>query len=819
MAVWHFVRYFTFMIQNFFKTAFRNITRNKAFSSINIFGLAAGLATCLLILLYISDELSYDSQHKDGNRIYRLVYSTVQGIWSSQPAPVAPAMKQDFPEVEDVTRLLKFPGMEKVLFKYQQKGNAKNFYEKDGYYVDSTFFELFTYSFTKGNPQTALNEPNSMVISEVVAKKLFGNEDPINKTVNLGLPFGESNYTIKGVFNSSGAKSHIPASYFLSLRNTDVGAWVRTLQDWTNTNIFHTYFKLRENTDVSTFEKKLQPFLDRHAGTALKDAGFSRILSIQPLKDIYLKSSIGNEVAPNGNIKFLYILGSIAVFILVIACINFMNLSTARSEKRAREVGVRKVMGAVKTTLVVQFLGESLIISFISLAIALGIVWGLLPFFNNLTQKDLHFFNAPGYIILISALTVITGIFAGLYPAFYLSSFRPVLVLKGRLRNNFSAGLIRKGLVVFQFGVSAILIFGAIVIWKQLDYVQNQKLGFNKEQQLVIPTNREMATKFHPLKDALLKNPSVKSVTSASTYPGIKNLNNMIYYPEGKTSKDFIVVNMSVVENDYFSTLGLEFAKGRPFSSQFTSDSTSIILNETAIKQFGYTNENAIGRKLYFDWENRHYDVTIVGIVKDFHFESLHTTIKPFGFSTNTFFANKYAYLIANLQTTQYSKTLREVEQTWSGMFPNTPFEFSFIDQDFQNNYEKEKRTSGIVFSFTCIAILIASLGLFGLAAFAAESRTKELGIRKVLGASEATIVAVLSKDFLKLVSIALLVALPAGAWIMNQWLNNFVYRTTVSWWIFAASAALALIIAFATVSYQSLKAAFMNPVKSMRIE
>ncbi len=494
------------MLRNFIKVAVRNLLRSKAFSSINIFGLAAGLATCLLILLYISDELKYDKHHKDGDRIYRLVYTTPDGTWSSQPAPVAAAMKQEFPEVEEVTRLLKMPGMERVLFKYQESGNQKRFYEKDGYYVDPTFFKLFTYPFVNGSAETVLSEPNSIAISETLANKLFGNGNPMNKSITMGLPFGEANYTVKGVFNTGDTKSHIPASYFLSMRNTDVGNWAAGITDWTNTNIFHTYYKLKPNTNAKTFESKLQPFLDRHAGEALTKAGFARTLSSQALKDIYLRSNIGNELGQNGNIKFLYILASIAVFILVIACINFMNLSTARSEKRAREVGVRKVMGATKSTLIAQFLGESLLISFIALAIAFGIVLTLLPLFNSLTQKDLHLSTDSGYIAGVAALTIITGILAGLYPAFYLSAFRPVLVLKGKLKNNSSATVIRKGLVVFQFAVSAILIFGAIVIWRQLNYVESQQLGFNKEQQLVIPANQEMAANFNPLKNAMLKN-------------------------------------------------------------------------------------------------------------------------------------------------------------------------------------------------------------------------------------------------------------------------------------------------------------------------
>jgi len=807
------------MLHNFLKVAFRHLLRNKAFSFLNIFGLAAGLATCLLILLYITDELRYDKHHLDGRRIYRVVYTTSDGTWSSQPAPVASAMKQDFAEVEEVTRLLKLPGMEKVLFKFNDGNNQKKFYEKEGCYVDTTFFNLFTYRFVYGSAQTALNEPNSIVICETIAHKLFGDQNPLKKSITIGLPFGETNYTVSGVFNAENTKSHIPASYFLSMHNTDVGNWVSNITDWTNTNIFHTYYKLRADTKAALFETKLQPFLDRHAGEALTKAGFARTMSSQPLQDIYLKSSVGNELAPNGNIKFLYILASIAVFILVIACINFMNLSTAQSKKRAREVGVRKVMGAKRNTLIVQFLGESLVVTFIALMISFGIVWAALPLFNSFLQKDLHFATDPTYMLVVVALTLVTGILAGLYPAFYLSAFRPVLVLKGKLKNHFSATVIRKGLVVFQFSVSAVLIFGAIVIWNQLSYVNSQQLGFNKEQQLVIPVNQEAAVNFKPFKNAMLKNTAVQSVTSASTYPGIKNLNGMTFYPEGKTSKDFTALHMSVVENDYFATLGFQFAKGRPFSAEFKSDSTSLILNETAAKQFGYTNDNAIGKTLRFDWENKTNVVTIVGIVKDFHFESLHNAIKPFGFSTNQFFANKYAYFIANIKSDQYSKTITEIKNIWSSIFPNTPFEYSFIDQDFEMNYQKEKLTAGIVISFTCIAIIIACLGLFGLAAFSASSRTKELGIRKVLGASEAAIVALLSKDFLTLIFISMVIALPAAAWIMSEWLSNFVYRTSLSSWMFVAAGSLSLIIALLTISYQSLKAAFANPVKSMRTE
>jgi len=808
------------MFSNFFKIAFRNLARNKVFSFINIFGLAAGLATCLLIILYISDELSYDKHHNDADRIYRLAYGTEKESWSAQPAPVAAALKSDFPEVEEVTRLIKFPNMDKVLMRYDHNNNTKQFFETYGYYVDSTFFKIFTYEFSSGNVRSALDEPNSIVISELIADKFFGNEIPIGKQIKLALPFGEFNYTVKGVFKNNENKSHIPASFFLSMRNSDVGTWVEVQSSWATNNIFHTYFKLKQATDVTAFTKKLQPFFDRHAGSELKKAGYSKTLFIQPMKDIYLHSSIGNEISANGNIKYLYILASIAIFILFIACINFMNLSTAKSEKRAREVGVRKVMGAVKSSLIKQFLGESLIMCFISLMLALLLAWFFLPLFNTITQKDLHFFNEPKYIFLVAGLTIITGLLAGLYPAFYLSAFKPVLVLKGKLANNFSAVFIRKGLVVFQFAVSACLILGAIVIWKQLKFVQQQQLGFNKDQQLVMPLqDKQVAMNYYAFKSELLKNPEIKSVTSASTYPGIQNINDMLFYAEGKAAQDFVDIHTATVENDYFSTLGVKIIYGRPFSKDFTADSASIILNESAIKQLGYDPENAVGKKVFYNWENVHHTMIIVGVVKDFHFESLHNPIKAFGFTTINFFGNKYAYVIATLGTTDYSKTLSSVQSTWTRINPNMPFSYSFIDQDFQRNYEKEKRAAGIVVSFTCIAILIACLGLFGLAAFSAETRTKEIGIRKVLGASEAAIVSLLSKDFLKLIIIALLVAFPVSGWVMNKWLNNFAYRIPVSWWMFAIAGGLALLVAFITISYQSIKSAFASPVKSMRTE
>ena len=809
------------MLKNYFKIAFRNLTRNKAFTFINIFGLAAGLATCLLIMLYIFDESRYDKHHKDGDLLFRIAAKTGKGeTWAAGPGPLAAGLKNELPEVEQSARLLTFPDIETMLLKYENNGVSKQFFESNGYYVDSTFFQLFTYDFTFGNAATALDQPNSIVISELLAHKFFNKQNPVGKAILITTPFGEFNYMVKGVF-SDRYKSHIPANYFLSMRNNDMWNWVQGQNSWITNNIFFTYVKLKEGTDPKLFEQKLNPFFERHAGADMKTAGFSKMFFIQPVKDIYLHSAIGNEIAANGNIKYLYILGSIAVFILMIACINFMNLSTARSQKRAKEVGVRKVMGAEKGSLVRQFLGESFLLCLISLSLALMLAWMLLPFFNNLTQKNMHSFDEPAVVASIVGLALLTGLLAGLYPAFYLSSFKPVSVLKGKILNSFSAAAIRKGLVVFQFTVSVCLVLGAIVIWQQLNYLKNQQLGFNKDQQIVLPLQqayKSSEANYTALKNELLKNPGVKSVTSGSTYPGIPDLNDMLFYPEGKTTSDVVDIRLSGIENDYIETLGFKLISGRSFSKEFTADSASIILNEAAVQQLGFKPENAIGKKIQFDFGQFHSSVQIVGVVKNFNFESLHNEIKPCGFTTGLF-ANKYGYVIATLKSKDYSRLVSDIEKIWIKLNPATPFVYSFLDQDFQRNYEKEQRTSSVIVYFTFIAILIACLGLFGLAAFSAEQRTKEVGIRKVLGASVADVTALLSKDFIRLVIIAILIASPLAWWVMNNWLKEFAYRISISWWMFALAGSIAIAIAVITVSFQAIKTAIANPVQSLRTE
>ncbi|HEY4111893.1 ABC transporter permease [Puia sp.] len=811
------------MLKNYFKVAFRNLTRNKVFSIINIFGLSIGLTTCLLILLYIVSESGYDRQNKDANLIYRVAAAggtagaTVNKGWAGTPAPVSATLKAELPEIAQTTRLLKFPMADKFLLTVKTGKEQKQFYEPNGYYVDSTFFQVFTYDFRYGNANS-LDQPNTIVLSATLSKKLFGDENPVGRPITLGLPFGNNDYTITGVFRDEDLKSHIPAHFFLSMRNNDIGKWVVSQTNWATTSIFHTYIRLKTAPDPDAFTKKLNADIDRHAGADLKAFGIQRRFFLQPLTSIYLHSNLDYEVASVGNATTLYILGSIAAFVLIIACINFMNLSTARSAKRAKEVGVRKVLGAERHSLVYQFLGESILMSGFALLLASTLTRLLLPAFGDLVQKQLHLFDEPLVWVSIGALTLITGIVSGLYPAFYLSAFRPITVLKGRVLNTFSAVAIRKGLIVFQFTISIGLVSGAIIIVRQLNYLNSRSLGFKKDQQLILPLqNQQMADNFVALKNELGKIPAIRSVTGGSSYPGIANINDLLFYGEGKTVHDVVDISLIAADDGYCRTLGLTLLHGREFTKGSTADSNSIILNETALKQLGYDPNTAVGRKISYDFQGKHAVMQIVGVVKDFNFESLYKPIYSLGLTTTL--GNPHSYLIANLNTGAYASILREAEAAWKRVNPNQPFAYSFLDKDFQANYEKDQRSSSIVGYFTLVTILIACLGLFGLSVFSAEQRTREIGIRKVLGATVTNITLLLSRDFLGLVCIAILVSTPMAWYAMHRWLQSFAYQIDIGWWLFPLSGLIAVAIAWLTVSLQAIKAAISNPVKSLRSE
>jgi putative ABC transport system permease protein len=769
-------------------------------------------------MLYIVDESSYDKHHKDGNRLYRIASEVKDEKWVAAPAPMAEALKKDFPEVEQSTRLMRFPGAEKMLLKYEQ--NQKQFFENNAYYVDSTFFELFSYDFKFGDIHTALSGPNTIVISDEVATKFFGNENPVDQVLKVGLSFGEFSYTIKGVFKNTEKKSHIPSNLLLSMNNGDIGAWVKSQTKWATNSIFHTYVKLIEGSDASAFENKLPDFLNRNGGEEFKAAGFTKELFLQPVEDIYLHSDYGFEVALNGNIKYLQIFASIAAFVLLIACINFMNLSTARSEKRAKEVGIRKLSGTNKSALIGQFLGESLLMSGLALMLTIIMIQLLIPAFNELMDKRLSLMQLPNIFIWLTSLTVLTGLLAGLYPAVYLSSFKPISVLKGVTGSTISAVTIRKGLVVFQFSISIALILGAILIAQQMNFMSSQNLGFEKSQKIILPIQTaEANASTNTLKKELLNNSQIMSVGKGGAYPGIESVTSMLFYAEGKIATENVDVQTIYTEPDYIETLGIELLQGRGFAQEFKNDEGALILNETAVTGLGYTPDNAVGKRVYFELENVTQSMQIIGVVKDYHFQSLHHRIKPLALSVHPLFSLPTNYLILDVKSIHYAELITTLQETWNKINPNSPFTYSFLDNDFQMNYEKEERTSRLIQYFTLIAIVIACLGLFGLAAFTAEQRIKEIGVRKVLGASVSQIAILLSKDFMKLVVLAIILSSPIAYYFMDEWLSGFAYRVDIRWWVFVVAGAGAVFIAIFTISFQAIKAGLMNPIKSLRSE
>lgn len=787
----------------------------KAFSFVNIVGLSIGLAACILLIMYVLDETSYDRHHEGVEQIFRVATQVEEKKWAGTPAPLAQGLKSDFPEVEEVVRVINFPNTDNLLLENSEQDIR--FYVKKGYYADSTFFDFFSYESKYGLLSRALTNPNSVVLSEEVAQRLFGNKNPVNKTITIEIPYGEFDYTVRGVFKNNRTKSHLSPNLVMSMQNGDIGQWVNSQVSWANNNLFHTYVKLKKGSSTNNFKSKLPQFFERYAGQELNSYNIKKDLFLQPLKDIYLLSDIGNEIESNGSMTHLYVFGSIAFFLLLIACINFMNLSTARSEKRAKEVGVRKVMGANKDSLVFQFLGESILSSFLSLGLSFILVLALLPFFNSFVQKNLTFFEHPQTFVWIFMITLLTGVLSGLYPAFYLSSFKPVIVLKGRIRNNLSAAFLRKGLVIFQFSVSVALILVSVIIWNQMDFLQRKDLGFKKEQQLVIPFRSEKAAKsYSALKNEVLKNSNIASVTVGTTYPGFELVSDMSFYAEGKSMEENVYLKFARVDQDYIETLEYEILRGRNFSKNKDADSESIILNETAVKNFGYGLENAVGRRVTYQFGDESDDLTIIGVVKDFNHQSLHEAISPYGLvSLRKLQPN---YFISNIKG-DLDEALEHVQSTWEGINPETPFEYSFLGDDFDKNYATERKISAIVFVFMLIAVFIACVGLFGLAFFTTEQRKKEVGIRRVLGAKISEITLMQLTDFLKLVAIAILIASPLAYHIGSQWLQSFSYQIEMDWSLFVKTALATFSIALLTIVYQVSKSALANPVKSLRTE
>ncbi len=820
------------MMQNYLKVAWRNLMKSKVFSFINIFGLTIGLTSCVLIFIYLYHETHYDSFQVYKDRLYQVDETFLSGgqveRWPGSPAPLAATLKQVFSQIEATARILPLTGDDKTIFQIGgNSSNLKSYYEEKGILADSGFFKLFTYQFLQGDAATAMSDPYSIVLSEEIATNIFGSPDAaMHKAIHIiSNSQGEYDYKVSGVVRLPQGPSHIDSRFFLSMYGGYYGDWIRkNSNNLANNNMFATYILLKKGTDPKTLDKQFPAFVDTYEGKDLKVSGFYKKQWLTKVTDIHLYANMtyGKDITPSESVTYLYILGSIALFVLVIACINFMNLATARSIKRAAEVGVRKSLGASRLSLIRQFMGEAMLMALIAAVGAAVLSYALFPGFVKLSGKNIIVSHSEvmGLGGLLLLLALFTGLLAGSYPAFYLSSFQPVRILKGKLTNSLGVVNLRRGLVVVQFMIAVILIVATVTIMDAMKYLRKVDLGFAKDQQVILPLRGTSAQKaYTSLKTELLKNPKILSVTGAAYCPGIDNRSDEILFGEKQTPQEGRDVQLNFTDFDYIHTLGIQPLAGRMFSSAFPSDSVDgVILNETALKAVGYTLQNGVGKVIHHALPEKTLVYKIIGVVKDFHFDDLHVPINPMALMVDHNF-NKFNYLIVHLAPGDPGPVLGSIQNVWKRLNPEAPFDFRFMDDRFQQNYDSDNRLNEIVGYFTIVAICISCLGLFGLAAFSAEQRTKEIGIRKVLGASVLSIVRLLSGDFLKLVCISILMASPIAWWLMHRWLQEFAYAPPLQWTVFLYTALLAVFIALITISFQSLRTAFASPVKSLRAE
>jgi putative ABC transport system permease protein len=807
------------MFKNYFKVALRNLYRYKGFSLINIAGLAIGITGCLLIALFVWDELQYDKFVKDGDRIYRIYNQGVADAGANIAAVTPPAFtshsQQQFPEVESATRILMWPGRMLI-----ENGN-KRAYEEKGFIADSTFFSMFPLLFLKGDSKTALEGPTSVVITEELAAKYFGTEDPIGKTLKLN----KTDFSVKGVVASLPEHFHLSFNYVLPLSAAGVPA--ERMQSW-GWNQFYSYVKLKEGANVAALENKLQEAVKKQAAANPNEGEARSLPHFQSLKDIHLGSAnFEYDNAKRGNQTYVKGLTIIAIFVLLIACFNFINLATARSFRRAKEIGVRKVIGADRKQLIIQFTGETVLISFI--AIILGVVATLLilPALNDFTGKAIAFnpISNPLLGLLIIIVALLIGIISGIYPALVMSGFQPIKVLKGLKPTgggNTSAATLRQSLVIVQFALSALLIVCTVIVYRQMNYLHQKDLGFNKDQIVYFNVQGKVAETPQVFKEELKRSAGVVSVTGGYGLPGDQFATDGIIVPGKNEDKEQTAIHL-MVDHDYLKTMGAEVVAGRDFSTQFSTDiKEAFIINETAVRELGFgTPEAAIGQRLSWkQWDadslNPFKQGKIIGVVKDFHVKSLHEKIST---TVIHIYPSALVKMAVKVKTAELPATIDFIKATWNKFSLDFPLDYKFLDENFAAMYAAEDKLSALLWIFTVMAIFVGCLGLFGLASFSAEQRVKEIGIRKVLGASVLNIVAMLSKTFLKPVAIASLISFPIAWWAMNNWLNDFEYRIGISWSVFAIAGVAVLLIALITVSFQSIKAATLNPVKNLRTE
>jgi putative ABC transport system permease protein len=811
------------MLQNYLKLALRNLKKQRGFAAINILGLALGLTCCLLIALWVIDELSYDSFHTKSDRICRIdsdiKFGGIESHVVGAPAPLGIVLLKDYPQIESQCRLRSFGAI-------QVRLGQDLLAENDCVFADSTFFKLFSFPLMSGNPNTVLSQPKTVVISEKVAKKYFSNSNPIGQTLTFEKK--DNIYQVSGIMQDMPENGHLKLDFLISMSTL-----LESQEDaWLSSN-FHTYALFKEGMKMSDFTPELPKIVARYMGPQAEQmmhTSWQEILSsgtrfdfkIVPLKDIHLKTGgVTGNLRPCGNLELVWIFSVIALFILVLAVVNFMNLSTARSSMRAKEVGVRKALGSQKVQLVGQFLTESLLVSSIAFCISLVLAALLLPSFNQLANKEIafDFLHRPWFLGILVVFSSLIGVLSGIYPAFVLSGFRPIKVLKGELTGGVGGKMLRSSLVTFQFTTSIILVVGVLVVYRQLDFIQHKNLGYNREQVLILNGTQSLGDKAKILRNEILQLPQVENSTITGFLPTGGNSNNNGFFKDKNMSvENAISLNDWKVDAGYIPTLDIKLSAGRNFREGAPADSNAIIINQSAAKMLGF--DNPIDQELYTvtvsDMSKQQLSTwKIIGVIEDFNFENLRNSVEPMVLVQSDFPGN----ISFRLKKGDIQQTLSQIQGVWTKISPDIPFDYEFMDEQFNQMYHSESRTGLLALLASGIAIFIACLGLFALAAYTAERRKKEIGIRKVLGASIAGITGLLAKDFLKLVLIAIFIASPIAYYFMQQWLADFAYRIDIQAWMFVTAGFAAVLIAFLTVGFQSVKAALANPVKSLRSE
>lgn len=816
------------MLQNYFKIAFRNLLKHKIFSVINIAGLALGIACCTLLALNIKDEFSYEQHFADHERVYRM-YTVFTRDGHEQTFPrtspgVAMDMLRELPEVEAATRMAPIPEVDQHLIRY----NQETFYEKNGYLVDSTFLDVFPLELKEGDRNTALDAPSSVLISEKLSSKIFGERSPLDEFIIINSGESADTFRITGVIKQTNNRSHVDAEFYMSMNSRGWGREIGGMDTWAWNNFIFSYLKLKPGTLPENVEAKIPAMIESKAGELLKGSGLKKQMGLQPLDDVRLFSVFNNDfgMSESGNIQYVYILSSIGIFILLIACINFMNLTTAKASQRAGEVGIRKSLGATRQNLINQFLGESMTIVLAAMVISIGIVQLVLPIFNVITQKELSINGGNiGYIVAsLLIIGVFTGVIAGSYPAFFLSAFQPAKVLKDKRLSGGSSNWLRRSLVVFQFIISITLISSIVIIQKQMNFIQNKPLGFEVDNKVMIPfRSQEAKNNYIQIKNAAKQVSQVKEVSGTTSLPSTPLLRDYALYPQGSSADKAVLHRNMAIDETYFKTLRIKLVAGRELiyetdSMSWENKNRKIMVNQMSLKELNIEEDQAIGATIFAEFEGEVYKHEIVGVAEDFHQFSLHQSMAPLLFFIPAR-PNTYNYLIISANTKDTRSIVAQLENTWKELVPNTPFESALLSDSVAKQYEADTQTSIILSIATTLAIVISCLGLYGLSIYVAERRVKEIGIRKVMGASVTGTIALLSKEFIKLVIVAFIIAAPLGYYAMNKWLVGFAYKIELNGVVFIIAGVISLAIAWLTVSFESIKAAISNPVKSLRNE